>query len=73
MNQEDDEDAFLYGDAPPPTVSQSAESAGEPPKNVNSDIELVSEGEVEDEEEDESDSVTLFNDLSSDSRTLNLS
>jgi len=41
-------------------VYQSAASAGEPPKNVNSGIELVSEGEAEDEEEDESDSDIEF-------------
>ena len=60
MNQDEDEDAFLYGDVPLGTTAQvSALPVGAQPKIVDHDMEQASEGEVEDEEaeEDDDDSV----------------
>jgi hypothetical protein len=57
MNQEEDEDAFLYGDpAQATTATKSSVSSG--PGTLDQEMEPASEeGEVDDDEEEEEDSV----------------
>jgi hypothetical protein len=58
MNQDEADDAFLYGETDTGATGQTAPSAGVPLPSADQDMEQASEGEVEDEEdEDESDSV----------------
>jgi hypothetical protein len=51
MDQED-EDAFLYGDTVPATASTSAPSASAA-RTVDQEMEQASEGEIDEEDEDE--------------------
>jgi hypothetical protein len=54
MNQEEDEDAFLYGDANETSASTSAPAAL-PSKPTDQEMEPASEGEIDEEDEDEDD------------------
>jgi hypothetical protein len=57
MNQDEDEDAFLYGDTAQAPASTSRPSAA-PTGTVDQEMEQASEGEIdEEEEEDDDDSV----------------
>jgi hypothetical protein len=60
MNQEEDEDAFLYGD-PAQTATEGRPSASSAPTTADLEMEPASEeGEVEDDEEEEEDDSVLF-------------
>ena len=59
MNQEEDEDAFLYGDTS--TAPATKPSTLSVPGPVDHDMTPASEeGEVDDDEEEEDDSVIFF-------------
>lgn len=54
MSQEEDEDAFLYGDTEETSASISAPVAPSS-KPTDQEMEQVSEGEIDEEDEDEDD------------------